>query len=133
MLSLFGDIAHISGVRSALDNGVEWQYVLAGQTASGVLFNAKNSTRAILDNTARIFGSKGWAELPEYWKARSVTFHIDGKSETVSFPCEHELSYEAAHIDQCISRGLLTSPVVTPELSVGGIAVLESVQRQWGL
>ena len=133
MQHLFGDIAHIGGVHSALDDGTEWQYVLAGQTDSGVLFNAKNSTRAILDNTARFFGTKGWAELPEYWKARSVSFHIDGKSETLTFPCEHELSYEAAHIADCISRGLLTSPVVTEKVSAGGIAVLESVRQQWGL
>jgi len=132
LLWLFGPIARISGVGSHMENGVEWQYVLSGETESGVLFNAKNSTRAILDNTARIYGTKGWAEIPEYWKARKVIFHLPGKEpEILEFPCEHELSYEAAHIRDCFTQGLLGSPVVTEELSASGIAALEIVKGQW--
>ena len=124
-------IAQISGVASK-ENGVEWQYVLSGSTESGVLFNAKNSTRAILDNTARIYGTKGYMEIPEYWKARKAIFHIAGQApETVEFPCEHELMYEAAHIAACMEQGLLRSPVVTEEISVGGISALEAVKNNW--
>ena len=131
LLWLFGPIAGISGVASK-ENGVEWQYVLSGTTESGVLFNAKNSTRAILDNTARIFGTRGYVEIPEYWKARKAVFHIAGQApETVEFPCEHELMYEAAHIAQCIDQELRTSPVVTPAISLGGIAALEAVKEAW--
>lgn len=131
LLWLFGPIAAISGVASK-ENSMEWQYVLSGSTESGVLFNAKNSTRAILDNTARIYGSKGYVEIPEYWKARKAVFHIEGKKpETVEFPCVHELMYEAAHIAECIANRLLTSPVVTEDISVGGIAALEAVKSKW--
>ena len=131
LLWLFGPIASISGVASK-ENGVEWQYVLSGSTESGILFNAKNSTRAILDNTARIFGTKGYVEIPEYWKARKAIFHIAGlEPETVEFPCEHELMYEASHIAACMEQGLLNSPVVTEDISVGGIAALEAVKANW--
>ncbi len=129
---LFGSIRHIRGVRSALENGVEWQYILSGETETGTVFCAKNNTRAMLDNTARFYGTNGWAELPEYWKARKVIFHFPGREpETVEFPCEHELRYEAEHIRDCMDAGLLTSPVVTPELSVQGIAALEQVKAGW--
>ena len=128
---LFGKIETIQGIKSALETGVEWQYVLSGATESGVLFNIKNSTRAVLDNNARIFGTKGWAEIPEFWKARKVTFHIDGNTETKEFPCEHELSYEAAHIAECMEQGLLTSPIATEEISAQGIAALEQVMGSW--
>lgn len=131
MLWLFGDIADISGVKSAMDNGVEWQYVLTGKTETGVQFTAKNSTRAVLDNTCRIFGTKGWLELSNYWKAQKVIFHIDGKTETLEFPCEFELMYEAKHIAECMEKGLLTSPVVTEKLSVAGIAAIEKVKNNW--
>ena len=129
MLWLFGDFREITGKASKLDTGVEWQYILTGQTESGVLFSAKNSTRAVLDNTCRIFGTKGWAELPEYWKARKVIFHIDGKEEVLEFPCQHELVYEVRHIADCLEKGLLTSPVVTEELSVQGIAAIEKIKE----
>lgn len=129
---LFGPVRNIRGVYSQMENGVEWQYILTGCTESGVLFSAKNSTRAILDNTARLYGTNGWVEIPEYWKARKAIFHMPGKEpETVSFPCEHELVYEVQHIVRCMEEGLLTSPVVTEQLSVGGIEVLEKVKENW--
>ena len=128
---LFGPIQNIRGVKSAFEDGTEWQYVLSGQTRSGQLFSIKNSTRAVLDNTARIFGSKGYVEIPEYWKARKAVFHIDGGEETVEFPCQHELIYEIEHVADCFAQGLLTSPVVTEELSVAGIQALEKVESQW--
>ena len=131
ILWLFGDIKHIRGRASKLDTGVEWQYILTGETDSGVLFSAKNSTRAKLDNTCRIFGSKGYVEIPEYWKARKAIFHTDAGEETIHIPCQHELIYEVQHIAECFEKGLLTSPVVTEELSCKGIAALEQVKENW--
>jgi len=129
---LFGSVKHIRGIKSQLENGAEWQYVLSGEMENGILFSIKNSTRAVLDNTARLYGTKGYVELPEYWKARKAVFHEKGQQpETVEYPCEHELVYEAVHIAQCIREGRLTSPVVTEELSVAGIAALEAVEAQW--
>lgn len=128
---LFGTIKQIHGTCSTLPDGVEWQYVLSGETEKGVLFSAKNSTRAILDNTARIFGSLGWVEIPEYWKARKAVFHIAGQTEEIAFPCEHELIYEAKHIYECMQQGWLTSPVVTEAVSADGITALEKVKAGW--
>ena len=128
----FGTIENIQGMKSQLDTGVEWQYILSGSTESGLLFSAKNSTRAVLDNTAKLYGTKGWVEIPEYWKARKAIFHIAGaEPETVAFPCEHELVFEAQHIQACFENGLLTSTVVTEETSVDGIAALEKVKENW--
>ena len=131
MAWLFGPITEISGKASKLDTGVEWQYILTGDTAQGVLFSAKNSTRAVLDNTCRIFGTKGWVELPNYWKARKAVFHLDGNEEILEFPCEHELVYEVCHIADCLEQGLLTSPVVTEAISVEGITAIERVKATW--
>jgi len=132
LIWLFGEIKSIRGLRSANEAGVELQYILSGETQSGVLFSAKNSTQAILDNTAKIYGTKGWVEIPEYWKARKAVFHFPGKlEETIEYPCEHELVYEVQHILSCFERGLLESPVVTQRLSVEGITALEKIKDQW--
>lgn len=132
LLWLFGGFKTIRGSRSVLDNGVEWQYVISGEMENGVLFSLANSTRAILDNTARIFGTNGWVEIPEYWKSRKLTYHLkNGQTKTLEFPCEHELVYEVQHICQCLDRGLLNSPVVTPELSARGIQALQTVANSW--
>lgn len=131
MLWLFGEIEEICGKANKFDDGVEWQYILTGKTKSGVLFSAKNSTKATLDNTCRIFGEKGYIELPNYWKAQKVIFNIDGKCETKEFPCEHELVYEAQHIAECIEKGLKNSPVITKEISLQGIRAIEKVKSEW--
>ena len=131
MAWLFGEITESSGKASKLDTGVEWQYILTGRTEQGVLFSAKNSTRAVLDNTCRIFGTKGFVELPNYWKARKAVFHVEGETEILEFPCEHELVYEAAHIADCLEQGLQNSPVVTEAISLAGIRAIEQVKTTW--
>ena len=130
---LFGGMQEIHGLKSAMEDGAEWQYVLTGRMENGVLFSIQNSTRAILDNVARICGTEGYVEIPQYWKAREAVFYKKGQEpERVEFPCEYELIYEANHIAKCIRDGKRTSPVVTEELSVAGIAALEAVKQQWG-
>ena len=132
ILWLFGDIKTISGIKNSTPEGVEWQYILTGQTENGILFTCQNSTGAILDKTARICGEKGYIEIPEYWKARKAIVHIEGKSpETIEFPCEHELIYEARHIAECLKSGRITSPVVTENISVKGIRALEEIKARW--
>lgn len=129
---LFGEIVEINGVRSALENGAEWQYVLSGKTQGNILFSIKNSTGAVLTNVARIYGSEGYVEIPEYWKARRAVFYRNGmEPDLVEFPCDHELKYEAEHIAACIGDGRLTSPVITEERSVAGILALEAIMNSW--
>ena len=129
---LFGPIREIRGIKSSFPDGAEWQYVLAGKMENGVLFTIQNSTRTTLANTAKFYGAEGYAEAPEYWKARKAIICKKGEQpEILEFPCQHELIYEAEHIVQCFQKGHLTSPVVTEELSVAGIAALEQVESGW--
>lgn len=132
LLWLFGPIKQIDGLGSFLENGLAWQYILSGEMESGQLFTIRNSTRAILDNRAFLYGTKGYVEIPEYWKARRAIFHIAGQEpQILEFPCDHELVYEVRHIQQCLSEGKCTSDVVTEELSVAGITALEKIQSLW--
>lgn len=129
---LFGEIKQIHGVKSANPDGTEWQYILSGRTEGGVLFSVKNSTKVSLDNTCYIYGTEGYIEIPEYWKARRAILHINGKEpEILSFPCEFELIYEARHVADCIESGWQTSPIVTPALTLAGIRTLENVMANW--
>lgn len=132
LYALFGPFETCSGICTALENGVECQYILSGRMENGVLFTAKNSTVALLRNGAALYGERGWVEIPDYWKARKLVFHPkNGEPEILEFPCEHELSYEADHVRRCIEQGLCESPVVTKALSVAGIAALEEIRSRW--
>lgn len=134
MQFLFGcKVADIGGFCTLHDGtDVEEEYVLSGRMENGVLFQLRNSTQVLMKNGAVIHGEKGSAELPDYWKARSVTFTSrDGESETMKFPCEHELVYEVRHIAECMEKGLNESPVVTGAFSADAIAVIERIKKQW--
>ena len=110
---------------------VEEQYALSGRMENGVLFSLKNSTVALMKNGACFYGEKGYAELPDYWKARKVIF-CDHKSQYVQeYPCDHELVYEVGHIAACFEKGLLESPVVTGEFSARAIRTLEDIKAKW--
>ncbi len=127
---LFGKIKEIGGEFNRLPNGAEKQYFLSGETECGVKFKIANSTMITMDNTAHIIGTKGSIDIPEYWKARKAIVKIEGKDpETIEYPCEHELVYEVRHVAECLEKGLLTSPVVTEEVSVSGIEALERAKR----
>lgn len=131
ILWLLGDIRHITGATTCDEGQAEHQYSITGETESGALFCVKNSAKVVLDNCATIYGTKGKIMIPEYWKARSATICQDGKEpEIISCPCEFELSYEAEHIKECLDQGLLTSPVVTEDISVGGIRAIERVKQE---
>ena len=110
---------------------VEEQYALSGRMENGVLFSLKNSTVALMKNGACFYGEKGYAELPDYWKARKVIF-CDHKTQHVQeYPCDHELVYEVGHIAACFEKGLLESPVVTGEFSARAIRTLEEIKSKW--
>lgn len=131
---LFGcKIAEIGGHCSKHPGtNVEEQYVLTGRMENGVLFSLKNSTVALMKNGAVLYGEQGYAELPDYWKARKAIFvSKSGETETLEYPCAHELIYEAEHIAACFRQNLLQSPVVTGTFSANAIAVLEQVKATW--
>ncbi len=129
---LFGDIKTIYGTCSKNKGSAEHQYILSGETESGVLFSIKNSTTVTLDNSAKIYGSKGRVEISEYWKARkAVVCNGDKEPEIIEVPCKYELIYEAKHIYECIEKGLLTSPVVTEDITVKAIEAIERIKNTW--
>ena len=130
---LFGcHIAELDGLCTKHPGtNVEEQYVISGRMENGVLFSLKNSTVALMKNGACFYGEKGYAELPDYWKARSVIF-CDHKTRDIrEYPCDHELVYEVGHIADCFRKGLLESPVVTGEFSARAIRTLEEIKAKW--
>ena len=53
------------------------------------------------------------------------------EDEIVEYSCKYELVYEAIHIKECLSNKLVTSPVVTENISVKGIEALDKIVKKW--
>ncbi len=132
LIYLCGGIKEVGGSFTCEEGLAENGYALCGKTDNGVIFTIKNSTSVVLDNCAKIYGTKGHIVIPEFWKARRVAVCINGQAEKeIHIPIEHEMVYEAEHIKDCLAGGVTESPVVTREISVGAIEVIERIKALW--
>jgi len=123
-------VIQAQGMCTRSDSGVENQFVMSILLENGLLAANKTSICAETMHTAYLYGEKGYVEIPSYWKARTATIHYkDGHKEEISYPCDHELVYEIDHVSECIRSGLMESPVMTEEMTVSAIQVLNQVKQ----
>ncbi len=119
------------GLSTKSPSGVEDQFVLSLLLENGVLAANKTSIRSQTCHTGFLYGEEGYVEIPSYWKAREATLHLrDGSTEQLSYPCAHELVYEVDHVSDCIKKGLLESPVMTEEMTVSAISLLNHIKEE---
>ncbi len=113
-------------------SGTDAQCVINFTTSSGVLIVSKISQQVNAINKAFIYAEKGYIEIADYWKARKATVHYaSGETEELHFPCDYELVYEVQHIHDCLDRHMLTSPLMTPDMTIETISMLESIHKEW--
>lgn len=108
----------------------EDQVSMTVRMENGTLVANKTSLAVATQNTAFLYGEKAWVEIPNYWKARKAILHFpDGTSEILDYPCEYELRYEMEHAAACIRSGLTESPVMTEDMSVRAIEIIDCLQK----
>ncbi|WP_368251652.1 Gfo/Idh/MocA family protein [Enterococcus sp. 2201sp1_2201st1_B8_2201SCRN_220225] len=78
-----------------------------------------------------IYGTKGEIFVPNFWRGDQGQIITAGGQEKLFFPFASEFVYEIEHVNECLSEGLLTSPVVTPELTISTIERMENLQKEW--
>lgn len=89
--------------------------------------------------TAGLYGSKGHILLHPRWHhpVRLTVSHYDGRQEQledIETPYTgHGYHYEAAHVMDCLSKGLTESPVVPLELTLGLTETLDAIREEIGL
>lgn len=86
-----------------------------------------------LVNEAVFYGDKGLIRVPNYWKAKEVILELPEGKTVFPFPYTSEFKYEVNHINECITNGLLTSPVMTKEKTLETTSMVEETYKKWGL
>lgn len=82
-------------------------------------------------NVATFYFDEGYIEIENYWKARKMKIVQDGTEKIIEYPCECEFVYEVNHVNECIQQGLLTSPMMTKEMTIQTMDMVESIFRSW--
>lgn len=126
------EVTSFSGLCTKGDSEVDEQCVINLSLDDRILFVSKISTNVKAIDRALIFGELGYIEIPEYWKARKAVVHFNtGEELVLEHPCKYELIYEIEHFHDCMQRGLLQSPVMSEEMTVSTLEILDGIRAAW--
>ncbi|MBL0024831.1 MAG: hypothetical protein IPO98_07325 [Saprospiraceae bacterium] len=104
----------------------------------------KNGATAVLyssftihtDTKCEIFGTKGKISIPtRFHEQNNYSIHFaNGKNEHFETDKKgYGYSYEIEHFNQCLISGLKESPVMTYNMSLDILRIMDSVRKQIGL
>lgn len=128
------EVTAYSGVCTKGSSGVDEQCMISLSLGNRILLASKLSMNGKAIDSALIFGEKGYIEIPEYWKARRAVVHYHtGEEAILEHPCRYELIYEIRHFHECMEKGLLQSPVMSREMTVSTLEILETIRGSWGI
>lgn len=87
------------------------------------------------DDVLRVFGTKGYIEMPGSWHPVAFTVYIKGEEpKNYSFPPENEgHHYEFDHAARCIRAGLAESPVIPWEESLAVADICTKARHENGI
>ena len=85
-----------------------------------------------LENTCIIYGTKGRIIINEFWRSHHVVVEIG--NEALEFKDDgNEFVYEAKHIQDCLNKGLIESPLIPSKNSISEVYNIELLYSKWGL
>ena len=142
--ALFGSASYTIEYISYLLNMPKLQYQASGsKTKKGcieaismqflindsILATSRISMNVRTKNLATFYFEDGYIDVFEYWKARSATiyrYHTK-HSEDIVFACDYEMIYEVDHIYDCLQHNKLSSPIMTPEMTIQCVDIVEQM------
>ena len=113
-------------------NGGDSQCIITLKLLEHIHVVSKISTEIQIPGLAIIYGKYGRIEIPNYWKARTAkVIYNDGRTEEIHYPCDYELVYEVEHIEECLKKGLIESPIMSRDMTVETIGLMEDIKKSW--
>lgn len=120
---------------------VDEQACYVGEYENGALAILTSAIRTEIPNTARIFGTKGFIEIPMYWKAEKFTLNSEGKTEVFASPVPQRIEgitdegyqFEIRHVQDCLWKDLKESPLLPHAVTEAVLSGCDEIRKQWGL
>lgn len=120
---------------------VDEQAMYIAKYDKGELASMASGVRTNMKDTAYIYGTKGYIEVPVFWKPTVMKVTINGETkeykESVSLKYgEHKdegFQYEIAHVNECLRKGINESPIMTWDKSLRIMKQCDELRKQWGL
>ena len=99
-----------------------------------------SAIRTAMLDTAWIYGTRGYIEVPVFWKPSEMRIVTEKGVRSVRKPVKQAArgirdegyQYEIAHVNDCIRRGITESPVMTWEKSRMILELCDRLREDWG-
>ncbi|MGM0214592.1 Gfo/Idh/MocA family protein [Enterococcus sp. AZ109] len=78
-----------------------------------------------------LYGEKGQMHIPNFWKTKEAEVtYPDGRREKIMADHQSEFVFEVEHVNACLNQKRLTSPVVTKEMTLQTVRIIEEMYRR---
>jgi predicted dehydrogenase len=138
----FADPADLAGAGQLHpESGVDSFAAATLRFPGGVIAQLSTAVGLTIDNTARIFGTAGWLEIPHPWIVTNgggeqfIRLHRHGAAqpEVFSFTSPNLYSVEADAFAAAVRSGARAVSAMSPEDTLGNLAALDRWRRAIGL
>lgn len=102
-------------------------------TAGKVLANVMITADFSIETNLTLYGTDGTIRLPEF-NQQTDTAVLEKASGSQRFVIENQqgrLFYAVEHVNNCLQHQMAPSPLVSPELALNGIKVIDSMYQRW--
>ncbi|MDR1606054.1 MAG: Gfo/Idh/MocA family oxidoreductase [Streptococcaceae bacterium] len=126
-------IISFSGIADQLAGGADTQAKVLLKLDNGVLVTVFLTTKVALDKVMTIQGTKGQLIIPEFWRAKTATilFANGEVKRLLHADFESDFAAEAEHVNTLILSGKTASPVMTAEMTLAGLKIIEGLYQSW--
>ncbi|MHC5372999.1 Gfo/Idh/MocA family protein [Enterococcus sp. LJL120] len=84
------------------------------------------------DNQMVIHGDLGRIEISDFWKTKTAKIiYNSGETALLTSDFTSEFAFEVAHVNHCLTEGYLTSPLMTKDITLTTVKMVESLYHQW--
>ncbi|WP_172208887.1 Gfo/Idh/MocA family protein [Lactococcus hodotermopsidis] len=99
-------------------------------TKGNLMMSSLITTSFQLESRMVIYGTKGKITIPDYWKTDRAIIETEWQTQKIDLPHDSEFVFEIAHVAACLKNGNLTSPIMTPELTIATGKVVETLYQE---
>lgn len=90
------------------------------------------SVKVGIPSKMTIYGEKGQIDIPNFWKAQHATiYYEDGRVETLDGQFESEFVFEVDHVNDCLQKQQIESPVMTKAMTLDTVGLVEQFYTEW--
>ncbi|MBO0438760.1 Gfo/Idh/MocA family protein [Candidatus Enterococcus ikei] len=108
------------------------QVNLALKFQNQVLGNIFISVKLDIPSNLTIYGEKGRIEIPYFWKTnQAIIYDEKGHSKILTVDFESEFVFEVDHVNDCLQKSLLESPVMTKRMTLDTVRLVDQLYNEW--